>query len=61
MLLWGELNVKHAVQRGIGIPIQHLFCDRGNPRKILIEVAGCGTFRMQTDLWPAVRQRIHEP
>jgi hypothetical protein len=37
--------VKHAVQREIWIPTQHLLCDQGKPRKILIELAGRGPSR----------------
>jgi hypothetical protein len=29
--------VKHAVQRGILVPTQHLLWDQGKPRKTLIE------------------------
>jgi hypothetical protein len=29
----GGLHVKHAVQRGIWVPTQHLLWDRGKPRK----------------------------
>jgi hypothetical protein len=45
----GGLHGKHAVQRGIWVPIQHFLWDQGNPRKTLIELASCRTFRMQTD------------
>jgi hypothetical protein len=31
MLPFGGLHVKHAVQRGIWVPTQHLLCDQGNP------------------------------
>jgi hypothetical protein len=40
LLPLGGLHVKHAVQRGIWVPTQHL---------LLIELAGRRTFRMQTD------------
>jgi hypothetical protein len=33
----GGLHGKHAVQRGICVPTQHLFWDQGKPRKTLIE------------------------
>jgi hypothetical protein len=48
-LTLGGLHVKHAVQRGIRVPTQRLLWDQGKPRKILIEMAGRRTFRMQTD------------
>jgi hypothetical protein len=32
--------VKHAVQRGIWVPTQHLLWNRGKPRKTLIELVG---------------------
>jgi hypothetical protein len=35
------------MQRGIGVPNQHLLWDQGKPRKTLIELAGRRTFRMQ--------------
>jgi hypothetical protein len=43
-----DLLGKQAVQRGIWVPTQHLLWDQGNPRKILIELAGRRTFRTQT-------------
>jgi hypothetical protein len=49
MLPLGWLHVKHAVQRGIWVPTQHLLWDKGKPRKNLIKLAGRWTFRMQTD------------
>jgi hypothetical protein len=49
MLPLGGLLVKHAVQRGIWVPIQHFPWEQGKPRKNLIELAGRRTFRMQTD------------
>jgi hypothetical protein len=42
-------HVKHAEQRGIWVPTQHLLWDQGMPRKILTELAGRRTFQMQTD------------
>jgi hypothetical protein len=42
------LHVKHALQREIWVPAQHLLKDRGKPRKTLIELAGRRTCRMQT-------------
>jgi hypothetical protein len=39
----GGLHGKHAVQRGILVPTQHLLLDEGKPRKTLIELAGRGT------------------
>jgi hypothetical protein len=48
-LIFGGLHEKHAVQCGIWVPTQHSLWDQGKPRKILIEFAGCRTFRMQTD------------
>jgi hypothetical protein len=42
--------VKHAVQRGIWLPYQHLLYDQGKPWKILIQLAGRRTFRMQTSI-----------
>jgi hypothetical protein len=47
MLPLGGLHGKHAVQRGIWVPTQHLLWDKGKPRKPLIELAGSRTFRMQ--------------
>jgi hypothetical protein len=47
MLPLGGLHGKHAVQRGIWVPTQHLLWDQGKPRKSLIELAGRRTFRMQ--------------
>jgi hypothetical protein len=41
------LERKHAAQRGIWVPAQHLLWDQGKPRKTLIELAGSRTFRMQ--------------
>jgi hypothetical protein len=49
MFLLGGLHVKHAVQRGIWVTTQHLLGDQGKQRKILMELAGRRTFRMQTD------------
>jgi hypothetical protein len=49
MLPFGGLHVKHAEQRGIWVPTQHLIWDQGKPQKTLIELAGHRTFRMQTD------------
>jgi hypothetical protein len=48
-LIIGGLHEKHAVQRGIWVPTQHLLWDQGKPRKTLIELAGRRTFRMKTD------------
>jgi hypothetical protein len=48
-IIFGRLHEKHAVQRGIWVPTQHLLWDQGQPRKTLIELAGRRTFRMQTD------------
>jgi hypothetical protein len=39
-LIFGGLHEKHAVQRGIWVPTQHLLWDQGKPRKTLIELAG---------------------
>jgi hypothetical protein len=39
-LIFGVLHEKHAVQRGIWVPTQHLLWDQGKPRKTLIELAG---------------------
>jgi hypothetical protein len=47
MLSLGELHVKHAVQRGIWVPTQHLLWDQRKPKKTLIKLAGGRTFRMQ--------------
>jgi hypothetical protein len=49
MLQLGGLYVKHAVQRGILVPTQHLLWDEGKPRRTLIDLVGRRTFRMQTD------------
>jgi hypothetical protein len=49
MLPLGGLYGKHAVQRGIWVPTQHLHWDQGKRRKTLTELAGRRTFRMQTD------------
>jgi hypothetical protein len=38
ILPMGGLHVKHTVQRGILVPIQHLLYDRGNPWKTLKEL-----------------------
>jgi hypothetical protein len=38
-LILGGLHEKHAVQRGIWVPTQHLLWDQGKPRKTLIELA----------------------
>jgi hypothetical protein len=37
-LIFGRLHEKHAVQRGIWVPTQHLLWDQGKPRKTLIEL-----------------------
>jgi hypothetical protein len=39
-LIFGGPHEKHAVQRGIWVPTQHLLWDQGKPRKTLIELAG---------------------
>jgi hypothetical protein len=61
MLPLGGLHVKHVVQCGIWVPTEHLLWDQGKPQKTLIELAGHRTFRMQTDLQPAVGHEIREP
>jgi hypothetical protein len=38
-LIFGGLHEKHAVQRGIWVPTQHLLWDQVKPRKTLIELA----------------------
>jgi hypothetical protein len=38
-LQFGGLHEKHALQRGIWVPTQHLLWDQGKPRKTLIELA----------------------
>jgi hypothetical protein len=38
-LIFGGLHEKHAVQRGIWVPTQHLLWDQGKPRETLIELA----------------------
>jgi hypothetical protein len=43
------LDAKHALQRGIWVPTQHLLLDQGKPRKTLNELAGRRTFPTQTD------------
>jgi hypothetical protein len=56
----GGLRVKHAEQRGIWVPTQHLLWDQGKPRKTFIELAGRKTFRIQTDFYdssPALNTR----
>jgi hypothetical protein len=40
MLPLGGLHVKHAVQRGIWVPTQHLHWDQEKPRETLIELVG---------------------
>jgi hypothetical protein len=40
-LIFGGLHEKHAVQRGIWVPTQHLLWDQAKPRKTLIELAEC--------------------
>jgi hypothetical protein len=37
-LIFGGLHEKHAVQRGIWVPTQHLLWDQGKARKTLIEL-----------------------
>jgi hypothetical protein len=49
MLPLGGLHEKYVVQRGIWVPTQHSLWDQGKQQKTLIELAGCRTFRMQTD------------
>jgi hypothetical protein len=44
-----EIRVRHAAERGIWVPTQHLLQDQGKTRKPLIKLAGRRTFRMQTD------------
>jgi hypothetical protein len=39
-LIFGGLHEKHAMQRGIWVPTQHLLWDQGKPRNTLIELAG---------------------
>jgi hypothetical protein len=39
-LIFGGLHEKHAEQRGIWVPTQHLLWDQGKPRKTLIDLAG---------------------
>jgi hypothetical protein len=39
-LIVGGLHEKHAVQRGIWVPTQHLLWDQGKPRKTLIDGDG---------------------
>jgi hypothetical protein len=34
-LMFGRLQEKHAVQRGIWVPTQHSLWDQGKPRKTL--------------------------
>jgi hypothetical protein len=51
-LIFGGLHEKHAVQRGIWIPTQHLLWDQGKPRKTLIE-SSCLLFK--TNLYRFVR------
>jgi hypothetical protein len=46
MLLLGGLHVKHALQRGIWAPTQHLLWDKEKLRKTLIELVGRKTFQM---------------
>jgi hypothetical protein len=46
-LIFGGLHEKHAVQRGIWVPTQHLLWDQGKPRKTFNELAGRWTLRMQ--------------
>jgi hypothetical protein len=38
-LIFGGLHEKHAVQRGIWVPAQHLLWDQTKPRKTLTELA----------------------
>jgi hypothetical protein len=49
LLPLGRLHVKHAVQREIWVPTQHLLRDQGKPQKTLIELAGRRTFRMHLE------------
>jgi hypothetical protein len=49
MFLLGRWHERHAVQRGIWVPTQHLLWDRTKSRKTLIDLAGRRTFRMRTD------------
>jgi hypothetical protein len=46
----GGQHVRHAEQRGIWVPTQHLLWDQEKPRKNLIDLAGRRTFRVQTGL-----------
>jgi hypothetical protein len=39
--------MKHAEQRGIWVPTQHLLWDQGKPWETLIELAGRRTFRIK--------------
>jgi hypothetical protein len=45
---FGGMHMKHAVQRGIWIPTQHLLWYQGKPRRTLLELAGRRTLQMQT-------------
>jgi hypothetical protein len=51
MLALGGLRVKHAVQSGILLHIQHLLVlqDRGKPPNTLTVLADRRTLRMKTD------------
>jgi hypothetical protein len=47
-LIFRGLHEKHAVQRGIWVPSQHLLWDQGKPRKTLIELAGPSGCKLTT-------------
>jgi hypothetical protein len=48
--------VKHAVQREIWVPTQHLLYDLEKSSKTLIELADRRNFRLQTYLTPSVSE-----
>jgi hypothetical protein len=52
--------VRHAVQRGIWVPTQHLLYERGKQRKTLIELA-CASFgiRLSYNHFAQTQRKIH--
>jgi hypothetical protein len=53
LLILRGLHDRHAVQRGISVPSEHLLQDRVKPRKALIDFAGGKALRNYTHCRPA--------
>jgi hypothetical protein len=49
-LIFGGLQEKHVVQRGIWVPTQHSLWDQGKPRKTLIELGESARTSLKTSL-----------